>query len=67
VDGLTPSILEFAFEGLSLNGNVNVNAFGGECYPCPPVDTRTVQRYLTRIAEASPAFDPKRTLAAQTA
>lgn len=67
VDGLTPSILEFAFEGLSLNGNVNVNAFGGECYPCPPVDTRTIHRYLTRIAEASPASDPKRTLATQPA
>jgi amino acid adenylation domain-containing protein/thioester reductase-like protein len=67
VDVLTPSILKFAFEGLSLNDNANVNAFGGEYYPCPPVDAKTVHRYLRRITETSPALDPKRTLAAQTA
>jgi hypothetical protein len=63
LDGLTPSVLKFAFEGFSLTANV----FGGECHPCPPLDMRTVRRYVTRIAEALPASDPGRALAAQTA
>jgi polyketide synthase 12 len=47
VDRLSPSILQFAFEGLSTNGNV----FGGKCHPCPPVDEDTVRRYVARISQ----------------
>jgi polyketide synthase 12 len=71
VDGLTPSILKFAFEGLSLNGNGNV--FGGECNPCPPVDEDSVRRYVERISvnsdplPAMMAADEARALALQPA
>ena len=65
VDGLTPGILKFAFEGLPPSGNV----FGGECQPCPPVDEGCVRRYVARISDPPPAqgAEDARSLALQPA
>lgn len=46
VDGLTQSDLELMLKGYPVGGDV----FGGESYPCPPVDVRSVQAYVDRIS-----------------
>jgi|GEM_PF-170348 len=53
--GLTAGILQVAFEGLSPIGTV----FGGERYPCPPVDEASVRRYVARLSEGLEALPAK--------
>ncbi|MFL6653180.1 MAG: thioester reductase domain-containing protein [Sulfurifustis sp.] len=48
IDGLTREHFEFMLEGFPVGKDV----FGGEHYPCPPVDETSVQPYLNRISAA---------------
>lgn len=51
VDGLaTQSDLEHMLDCFPVGGDV----FGGENYPCPPVDRKYVQPYVDRISGAAP-------------
>jgi polyketide synthase 12 len=51
VDGLTPESMAYLLEGLP----VGEHAFGGEDYPCPPIDAQYVGTYVDRINAAYPS------------
>lgn len=55
VDSITQEDFELMLEGLPVGSDV----FGGENYPCPPVDEATVQPYVERITTTLLSSDKK--------